>query len=108
MDVYFADRRLADTCASEKAMCRQFGSARAKKVALRLQQLELADNLEHLKNVVPRTHALRGDFAGKVALDLDGPYRLIIEPLLPEDHEDSDMDWSAVIEVTVIEITDYH
>lgn len=108
VDVFFADRQLADVCASEKQMKRRFGTLRARRIAMRLQQLRVSDDLADLRTVTTRVHALHGDLAGLVALDLDGPYRLIVEPVWPPTHDGGDSDWSTVTSVVVRDITDYH
>lgn len=108
VDVFFADRQLAEVCASEKQMKRRFGAVRAKRIAMRLQQLRVADDLADLRAVTTRVHALHGDLAGMVALDLDGPYRLVVEPVWPPEHDSSETEWSAVTSVVVQDVTDYH
>lgn len=108
VDVFFADRQMADDYASEKQLKRRFGTIRAKRIGLRLQQLRVAEDLADLRAVTTRVHALHGDLAGMVALDLDGPYRLVVEPLWPPAHDSSEADWSAVTSVVVRDITDYH
>jgi toxin HigB-1 len=108
VDVFFADRQLADVCASEKQLKKRFGAVRAKRIAMRLQQLRVADDLADLRAVTTRVHALHGDLAGMVALDLDGPYRLVVEPLWPPEHDSSAADWSTVTSVVVRDVTDYH
>jgi len=89
-------------------MKRKYGQIRAKKLATRLQQLRVAETLQDITLVTSRCHALTGDLAGALALDLDGPYRLVFEPLtwIPDRH--GRLDWSAVKAVVIIEIVDYH
>lgn len=108
VDVFFADRQLADACASEKQAKRRFGALRAKRIGLRLQQLRVAEDLADLRAVTTRVHALHGDLAGMIALDLDGPYRLVVEPLLPPTHDSSEADWASVTAVVIRDVIDYH
>ena len=108
METYFADSQLAKTCASERLMRRQFGPVRTKRLAVRLQQLRLADNLAELRLVTNRAHELQRDRAGCIALDLDGPYRLIIEPVEWIADESGRLDWSSVKAVVVVSVVDYH
>jgi proteic killer suppression protein len=108
VDVYFADRQLAETCSTERELKRRFGAVRAKRIGVRLQQLRVADTLHDLRSLTARVHELRGDLAGLVALDLDGPYRLLVEPAMTDGQTDGPLDWSAVTAVVVTEITDYH
>jgi toxin HigB-1 len=55
-------------------------------------------------------HPLKGDFAGCIALNLDGGKRLVLEPAnapVPR-RADHSIDWPAVTAVTVVYIGDYH
>lgn len=106
MDVFFADRRFAEKCASRKTLRRWLGTERAKRLEVRLQQLRQAEDLAAMRQVTTRIHALTGDRAGLVALDLDGPYRLLIEPIPPEGVET--WSWADVRQVLVHEVVDYH
>jgi toxin HigB-1 len=108
VEVYYADRRLADVCANERLMKREHGPKRAKRLAARLQQLRLADTLADMRLVTARIHELSGDRAGCIALDLDGPYRLVIEPVDWVTDGTGRLDWTAVTAVVVLEVVDYH
>lgn len=91
-------------------MVRTFGTNRAKILRRRLDQLRAADHLEVLRFLPGRCHELSGDHKGHLSLDLDGPYRLIIEPAherKPE-KEDGSLDWSAVTVVRVLGVEDTH
>lgn len=106
MEVYFSDRKLAAVCASEREMKKRFGAERARRLATRLQQLDVADTLADLRLVTARVHELTGNRAGLIALDLDGPNRLLIEPIV--DTQARPLTWDLVTAVAVIEIVDYH
>ena len=108
MEVLFSSRRLRDTCASEREMVRQFGAVRARRVALRLQQLRVAETLDDLRAMTGRCHLLGGDRSGSLALDLDGPYRLIFRPAEWLEDASGRLDWTGVKSVVVLEITNYH
>lgn len=107
MEVYFSDRKLSVACASEREMRKRYGSERARRLATRLQQLRIADTLADLRLVTARVHELTGDRVGMVALDLDGPYRLVLQPLA-DGVEGGPLRWDRVKAVVVIEIVDYH
>jgi proteic killer suppression protein len=89
-------------------MIRQFGAVRARRVALRLQQLRVAETLDDLRAMTGRCHLLGGDRSGSLALDLDGPYRLIFRPAEWLEDASGRLDWTGVKSVVVLEITDYH
>jgi len=83
---------------------------RAKLIRRRLDDLRAAANLEVMRNLPGRCHELKGDRAGQLSLDLDGPYRLIFCP----EHDpvpiknDGGLDWSQVTTVVMIEVVDTH
>ena len=57
-----------------------------------------------------RCHELKGDRAGSLALDLDGPYRLIFDPAhnpLPVNN-DGGLIWCEVRKIRILDIEDYH
>ena len=108
MEVGYASQRLANTCASSKKLIREFGQVRAKRIMVRLQQLRVADTLADLRLVTTRVHELTGDLKGSIALDLDGPFRLLFEPVDWITNEQGGLDWSAVDSVVVTQVIDYH
>lgn len=108
MEVFFASHRLAETCASAKKLHREFGAIRAKRIMVRLQQLRVADTLADLREVTSRVHELTGDLEGLIALDLDGPFRLLVEPTEWITTKGGGLDWEAVKAVVVRQIVDYH
>lgn len=110
MEVTFADRKLARDCSSVRSAAAAFGAVRGRKIRSRLDQMAAAHNLEVLRHAPGRCHELRGDRAGQLSLDLDGPYRLIFEPVPspPAVREDGGLDWSSVQAVHVVAIVDTH
>lgn len=106
MELFFADRRFAEKCASRRSMQRSLGAEQAKRLEVRIQQLRRAENLADMRQVTARIHALSQDRTGLVALDLDGPNRLLIEPIPPEGVDQ--WGWADVRQVLVHEIVDYH
>ncbi|MFK0194235.1 hypothetical protein [Kitasatospora sp. NPDC090308] len=109
MRVDFADARLRDTCASDKAMVRAFGAVRARRLQLRLQHLRVAETLAELRDLGGRPHELTGDFKGSIAVSLDGPYRLVMRPLDANgDVIEPPIDWGSVKAVVIDGVVDYH
>ena len=76
----------------------------------RLDQLRVASSLVEMRMVHPRTHELQGNRAGQISLDLDGGYRLIVEPAEnpPPMKEDGGLDWSRIKAVRVLGVEDTH
>ncbi len=108
VEVLYATRQLAKSCASESTLKQKYGPLRAKRLGARLQQLRVAETLADVRLVTTRVHELTDDLEGSIAIDLDGPYRLILEPLNWVTDEDGRLDWAAVDAVVITEITDYH
>lgn len=108
MELFFATARLAKACSSDKEMRRQFGTVRARRLAVRLQQLRLADSLADLEGVAGRFHELTQDLDGQYAVDLDGPYRLLFSAVGADGIRRAAVDRSADVAVVVEGIHDYH
>jgi proteic killer suppression protein len=108
VEVLFSGPRLRDICASDQKMQSAFGTARARKVEQRLRQLHVAETLEDVRTMAGRCHLLTGDRKGCLALDLEGPYRLIFKPAKWMENSAGGLDWLAVQSVVVLEIVDYH
>lgn len=108
MEVVYASRRLASACASRKEAQKQYGAVRARRLAVRLQQLRVAESLADLAEVAGRCHELSGELRGTFALDLDGPYRLLFTPLGDDGRRRAAGDWASVTAVVVERVHDYH
>jgi proteic killer suppression protein len=110
VDIKFENTNLADDCNDFKRLVRRSNVQRAKLIRRRLDDLRAAANLEVMRNLPGRCHELKGDRAGQLSLDLDGPYRLIFCP----EHDpvpiknDGGLDWSQVTTVVMIEVVDTH
>lgn len=81
MDIQFKTKKLQDTCNDTRKRDREYGPERGKRLGMRLDQMRAAANLEEFKIVHQRAHPLKADRSGQWAADLDGPYRLIFEPI---------------------------
>ena len=111
MEVSFATRKLQKICNSQKEMRSEFGTRCADRLAQRLAELRAAVALEDMRNLSgARCHELTGDRKGQLAVDLLHPKRMVFVP----DHdprpqkEDGGLDWSAVSQIAIVEIVDYH
>jgi toxin HigB-1 len=85
-------------CASPKGSAASSASPR----------LRVAETLDDVRAVTGRCHLLGGDRSGCLALDLDGPYRLIFKAAEWLEDDSGGLDWKGVKSVVVLEITDYH
>jgi len=81
VDIQFKTKRLQDICNDRKKRDKEYGPERGKRLGIRLDQMRAAANLEEFKQVHQRAHPLKADRKGQWAADLDGPYRLIFEPI---------------------------
>jgi proteic killer suppression protein len=110
VEVLFSSRKLERECSIDATLHKRWGSVGAKKIALRLQQLAAAPTLDEMRSLPGRCHELTGNRAGRLAVDVHQPYRLIFEPTANPRPEkpDGGLDWRSVDSITVLEIIDYH
>lgn len=111
MQIDFASSSLDKDCTSDRSRTRTFGVNRAKALGRRLSALLAASNLEQLRNTPGHWHELKGDRKGQIAADLDGPYRLILEPVIDDASRAAHAQglvWSLIARVLILEIADYH
>ena len=109
VEVTFATTQLQKTMSSASALSRRYGDAGARKIRIRLSQLEAADSMADLRVLPGHWHELTGDRSGYVAADLHQPFRLIIRPAEPIARtDDGGLDWHKVHSVVITDITDYH
>jgi len=112
VDVYFRTskfRKHTETIASAQ---REWGERRGKLLRRRLDELAAAVPSLAMMRKLPgaRCHELTDNLKGKLAVDLDHPYRLLFEPAddpVPR-KADGGLDWTKVTAITVLEIIDYH
>jgi plasmid maintenance system killer protein len=93
-----------------KRLVRRHNAQRAKLIRRRLDELRAASNLEFTRNLPGRCHELKGDRAGQLSLDLDGPYRLLFSPAhepIPR-KSDGGMDWTKVTAIILVGVVDTH
>jgi plasmid maintenance system killer protein len=111
VEILFKKRKFAKECNSSALLIQRNGPRRAQLIRRRLDELHAAVALEDLRDLPgPRCHELRENRAGQLSVDLDYPYRLILEPAnapLPL-KPDGGLDWTKVTSVRVLEIADTH
>jgi len=104
----FQSQRMEKQCETDRSRSKAFGAQRAKLLKKRLSALVAASNLEELRNAPGRLHTLKGDRAGQLSLDLDGPYRLIFEPVASAALSESSTPWCQITHIRIISIEDTH
>lgn len=87
-----------------------YNTQRAKLIRRRLDDLRAVETLEVMRNLPGRCHELKGNRAGQLSLDLDGPNRLIFVPYhdpIPK-KPDGGLDWNGVTVIKVLGVEDTH
>ncbi len=110
MEITFKNKKLHKICNSEKELIKAYGKNCARKINLRLDDLQAAANLEVFKVLPGRCHELKGDRKGQLSLDLEHPLRLIFEPSNEnvKNKESGGLDWNSVSTVKIIDVEDTH
>lgn len=110
MEIVFKNKRLHRDCTVAKWMQRAWGARRSELIRHRLDQLHAAENLEQMKLVHRRAHELKGNRADLISLDLNGSWRLLIEPAEdpPPRKGDRGLDWPRITAVRVVAVEDIH
>ena len=109
MEVRFATSQLQKTMSNSGALSRRCGDVGARRIRIRLSQIEAADSLADLRLLPGRWHELTGDRSGHVAADVHQPFRMILRPDEPAPLTDGGgLDWGRIDTVIITEIADYH
>ena len=111
MEISFTNKKVAKVCGSAKEMLAKHGKRMADKIQQRLAELQAAETLADMRDLPgARCHELTGNLAGKLAVDLVHPDRLVFSP----DHvprpelPDGGLDWPQVTKIVIEGIGDYH
>lgn len=111
MEVLFASKKLQKECCDWKLLQKRHGPRRAKLIRRRLDELRACSSLEVMGTLPQaRCHELRGDRAGQLSVDLDHPYRLLLEPAQNPTPQkpDGGLDWAGVTAVQILGVEDTH
>lgn len=108
MEIRFKDKKLRELCEKRAAAEKKLGSACARKLRARLDDLDAAERVSELTSGNP--HPLKGDRQGQFALDLHGGWRLVFAPANDPapTRDDRSIDWSLVTIICIEYIGDYH
>jgi plasmid maintenance system killer protein len=113
MEILFGSKKLKKELSEEKAMLKAHGQKRTKRLKVVMTTLRGAPNLGVLAppySPPHRCHELTGNRKGKLSIDLDGPFRLIIQPFnqpLPQ-RKEGGLDWSRVTVIKITGVEDTH
>lgn len=104
LELQYKTKKLEEQCNNYKKAIKAFGDKSARKLHQRIKEIKSVNNLEIMvKCRIGRCHPLKGNMKGLFALDLEHPYRLIIEPIFDKFEE-----LKYVNVVKVLEVKDYH
>jgi proteic killer suppression protein len=110
IEIAWSSRRLEKSCSSDSTGKKSWGADQWKIFRRRLAALRAAPTLADMAGVPGNCHPLSVDRAGQFAVDLWGPYRLILEP----DHypvptlPDGGIDETQITKIEIEEVVDYH
>lgn len=110
MDISFASRKLEKQLSDEAQIRKAFGD-RARRLMMRLAVLRVASCLAEVPHRPPeRCHALSGDWAGHLAVDITGNWRLIFRPLPATGHAGpaAPADLTAVTAIEIVAISNHY
>ena len=103
MHLIYKTNSLEKECTDFNRATKSYGLNCAKILHRRIRELKASESLEEMIAFkIGRCHALKGDLSGKYALDLEHPYRLIVEST-------GDLTETFGIRIVkLLEVTDYH
>ena len=111
MYIIFKNNKLEKAANNLAKAVRIFGSVGGKRYIQRIQEMVTVQNLKELMGVPKANcHQLSGNYKGKFALNLEYPYRLIIEPEdgLDQFIENGRIYLEKITSIIIIEVIDYH
>ncbi|MEO6037574.1 MAG: type II toxin-antitoxin system RelE/ParE family toxin [Saprospiraceae bacterium] len=111
MNFTIPNRKLSKRLSNPAETVKAYGMPVAKRIQQRLQEFTAAENLAVIRSLpAANCHELTGQDAGLLAVDVSANYRLIFQPAEdpPPEKEEGGLDWSAVTDIIIVEITDYH
>lgn len=110
MKIRFANNKLARQLSDATSIKQAFG-VMAKKVSMRMDDIQAAPNLAVLRKLPQANcHPLKGNRTGEWAVDISGNHRLIFridqDPIPMK--EDGTIEEILVTDIVIIETADYH
>lgn len=112
MILEFAGPKLKKICEDHRLATKKWGRDVARALVKRLEQMEAADNLDHLRLISPgaRPEPLKGKRKGQYSVRLHAGFRLLFVPAANrKEYETPDgPDWRKVTKIRIMEVVDYH
>ena len=110
MVILFSSRKQERIFCNAKEIRKTHGPRQGDQIRKRLDELNAATTLSDLRNLTQANAHERHGYRGQIFLNLNQPYRLVIEaindpfPTKP----DGGLDWDKVDRVKIVEIMDPH
>lgn len=95
---------------SSKQVTKAHGPENAKKLKVRLDDLDAAQSMEDMRHLAGHWEELQNDRAGQFSARLHGGLRLIVKPQKqpPPSKPDGGLDWPTIDSIYIVEMVDYH
>lgn len=113
IEIGFASKKLEKQFNTGRELIKTYGPQRAKRIMVVMAALRAAPNMGLFGppySPPHRCHELKLNKKGFLSLDLDGPYRLIIQPVndpLPT-LEAGGLDWNGITAIRILGVEDTH
>lgn len=111
MIIQFRTTKLKKLCNDFTISRRELGEVCARKLRTRLDELDAAECLEHIRYIPPaRCHELKGKLQGILSVDLEHPFRLLFKPAhnpVPQ-KADGGLNWNEVTAIIIEKVEDTH
>jgi plasmid maintenance system killer protein len=105
--ISFIDKKIEALCRDGKVAKKRLGAPAAKKLFLTLMELTATDTVQNVS--LGKPHTLKGSRAEQMSLRLSDKCRIVFIATPPKpEKQDGTTDWGKVMDVTIIEIGDYH
>lgn len=80
LDITYKNRKIERICTNAKVADREYGSQMSAKIHMRIDEIRAVDTVEEMIQFrIGRCHALKGNRKGQYAVDLEHPYRLVLQ-----------------------------
>lgn len=107
VNVTWNSKKMNQIFSDERKLIVKFGATIAKKVQLRIWEMQQVDDLRQLSLYPPAgLHELKGQYAGLFAVALTGNWRLIVQGF--DEQGTSTTQLETIVNVVIVEVIDYH
>ena len=110
MKIDFLDLKFRAVCHDKRLATKAYGPESAKKLKLRLDDLDAAHCMDVMRTLPGHWEELKRDRAGQFSARLHGGLRLIVKPQKqpPPTKPDGGLDWLAIDSLYILDVLDYH